>query len=165
MPRVVQRAIIHRPPDEVFSFVADAENNPKWHAHVHETHWLDDRETGPGRRGRQTGRLFWREWAFVAEVADWDPPHLVSFQVIEGYPVRTTIRVEPADAGSLLTLIVDTPPLLGRRIDQLFSWVLQRTTARRGRGDVARLEAALAREAARSDARSGPAPEREKHPT
>jgi uncharacterized membrane protein len=98
MPRVMQRASIHRPPDEVFAFVADAENNPRWHAHVHETHWLDDRDTGPGRRGRQTGRLFWREWAFVAEVVDWDPPNLVSFQVIEGYPVRTTIRVEPAEA-------------------------------------------------------------------
>jgi hypothetical protein len=145
MPTVVQRATIHRPPDVVFAFVADAENNPKWHAHVHETHWLDDRETGLGRRGRQTGRLFWREWAFVAEVVGWDPPNLVSFQVIEGYPVRTTIRVEPADAGSLVTLTVDTPAVLGRRLDPVVSWVLQRMTARRGRGDIARLEAALAR--------------------
>lgn len=149
MPRVVQRAIIHRPPAEVFAFVADAENNPKWHAHVDETHWLDDRETGPGRRGRQVGRLFGRDWAFVAEVADWDPPHLVSFQVIEGYRVRTTIRVEPAEEGSLLTITVDTPAVFGRRIDPLLSRILQRATAGRGRGDAARLEAALAADSRR----------------
>lgn len=50
MPRVEARATIERPPDEVFAFVADAENNPRWHAHVHETHWLDERETAA--RGR-----------------------------------------------------------------------------------------------------------------
>ncbi len=65
MPRMKGRATIDRPPEEVFAFVADAENNPKWHAHVHETHWLDDLEMGLGRRGRQVGRLFGRQWEFV----------------------------------------------------------------------------------------------------
>ncbi len=148
MPRMDGRAIIHRPPEEVFAFVADAENNPKWHAHVRETHWLDDEPTGPGRRGRQVGRLFGRDWAFVAEVVDWDPPNLVSFQVIEGQPARTTIRVEPADGGSLVSLTVEMPPILGQRIDPLFSWLLQRATAARGRSDIARLEAVLGHGAA-----------------
>ena len=38
---------IDRPADEVFADVAEAENNPRWHAHVLETRWLDD---GPMRR-------------------------------------------------------------------------------------------------------------------
>ncbi len=150
MPRMVGRGTVSRPPDEVFAFVADAENNPRWHAHVHRTTWIDDGPTRPGRRGRQVGRLFGRDWSFVAEVADWDPPKLVSFQVIEGQPVRTTIRVEPADAGSAVTLTVELPPILSARLDPLFSWLLQRATARRGRADIARLEAALAEDARRS---------------
>lgn len=147
---MVGRGTVSPPPDVVFAFVADAENNPRWHAHVRETKWIDDGPTRPGRRGRQVGRLFGRDWSFVAEVADWDPPRLVSFQVIEGQPVRTTIRVDPADSGSAVTLTVELPPILSARLDPLFSWLLERTTARRGRADIARLEAALAEDARRS---------------
>ena len=143
MPRLEGRATIDRPPDEVFAFVADAENNPRWHAHVHETHWLDERETGLGRRGRQVGRLFGRQWKFVAEVVEWDPPRVVTFQVVEGYPVRTRIRVEPAPGGSTLTLTVETPTILGGRIDPLLSRILEWMTAARGRSDVARLKSIL----------------------
>lgn len=143
MPRFQATAALDCPAEDLFAFVADAENNPKWHDHVHETRWLDDRETGLGRRGRQTGRLFGREWAFVAEVVEWDPPHLVTFQVIEGYGVRTSMRVEPAGAGSVLTLRVTTPTILGRRIDGLLTRVLARTMARRERSDIRRLKAHL----------------------
>jgi uncharacterized membrane protein len=143
MPRMEGRGTINRPPEEVFAFVANAENNPRWHAHVHETHWLDDRETGLGRRGRQVGRLFGRKWEFVAEIVEWDPPRLVTFQVIEGYPVRTTLRVEPAPSGSILTLSVETPPLLGKRLEPLLSRILDRMTAARGRSDIVRLKALL----------------------
>jgi uncharacterized membrane protein len=143
MPRIEGRATIDRPPEEVFAFVADAKNDLKWHDHVPETRWLDDRETGPGRRGRQAGLLFGRHWGFVAEVVDWDPPRLVSWQVIEGYPVRTTIRVEPAKGSSVMTLTVETPPLLGKRVDPLLSRFLEWMTAARGRSDIVRLQAIL----------------------
>ena len=144
MPHVEYQATIDRPSEEVFAFVADAENNPSWHAHVNETRWIDDGPIRLGRRGRQTGHLWGRDWAFVAEVAEWDPPHRVAFQVIEGYKVRTTIEVEPATAGSALTLIVDTPPNLGP-LDPVVSRLIKRLTGSRGRGDIERLKAALER--------------------
>ncbi len=148
MPELTYRATLPHPPDAVFDYVADAENNPTWHEHVRETRWLDDGPTRLGRRGRQTGRLFWRDWHFIAEIAEWDPPHLVAFQVIEGTRIRTTIRVEPSGEGTLMTLTVRTPRILGRRIDTLISRVMQRTTAKRERGDIARLRSALASAAA-----------------
>jgi hypothetical protein len=43
-----------------------------------------------------------------------------------------------------MTLTVRTPRILGRRIDTLISRVMQRTTAKRERGDIARLRSALA---------------------
>jgi uncharacterized membrane protein len=142
MPRLSYRAVIDRRPEEVFAFVADAENNPQWHAHVEETRWLDDRETGLGRRGRQTGHLWGRDWTFVAEVVEWDPPRLVTFQVVEGYRVRTSIRVDPDPVGAQLTLTVVTPPHLGA-LDPFVSRVLQGLTSARERGDITRLRAAL----------------------
>ena len=144
MPELRYRASIDHPPGTVFAFVSDAENNPRWHEHVEATRWLDEGPIRLGRRARQTGHLLFRDWVFVAEVAEWEPPHRVAFQVIEGYRVRTTIGVEPSGDGTVMTLTVRTPAILGRRVDALVSRVMQRTMAKRERGDIARLRAALA---------------------
>jgi uncharacterized membrane protein len=144
MPTATYTGVILAPPEEVFAFVADAENNPSWHEHVRDTRWIDDGPTRVGRRGRQTGRLWHRDWAFVAEVAEWDPPSHVAFQVIEGFRVRTSVRVEPAQANtSRVTLTVRTPRLPGRGVDAFASRVLRLVTRNRENGDFRRLRAAL----------------------
>jgi uncharacterized protein YndB with AHSA1/START domain len=145
MPTATYRGHIRATPEAVFAFVADAENNPRWHAHVRETHWIDPPPTALGRRGRQFGHLFFRDWAFVAEVAEWEPPQRVTFQVIEGYRVRTAIRVEPDGDGSLVELTVTTPRILGARVDALASRLLKRATRSRDGGDLRRLREALER--------------------
>jgi hypothetical protein len=125
--------------------VADAENNPRWHAHVRDTRWIDPPPTGLGRRGRQFGHLFFRDWAFVAEVVEWDPPRAVAFKVIEGYRVRTAIRVDPDGDGSTVTLTVTTPRIIGARVDAFAGRVLKRATRGRENGDFRRLREALER--------------------
>jgi uncharacterized membrane protein len=144
MPQATYSGVVRASPDEVFAFVADAENNPLWHAHVRETRWIDEGPTRLGRRARQFGHLFFRDWAFVAEVAEWDPPRRVTFQVIEGYRARTSIRIEPADGGdSRITLTVTTPRIPGPGVDGLMSRVMKRATRGRESGDFRRLRAAL----------------------
>lgn len=143
MPTATYRGHIRATPEAVFAFVSDAENNPRWHAHVRQTRWIDPPPTGLGRRGRQFGHLFFRDWTFVAEVVEWDPPRAVTFQVIEGYRVRTAIRVEPDGDGSMLTLVVRSPQVLGPTVDALVSRVLQRMMRNRENGDYRRLRAAL----------------------
>jgi uncharacterized membrane protein len=145
MPSVTYRAVLDHPPETVFAFVSDAENNPRWHEHVRETRWLDEGPTRLGRRGRQLGHLFGRDWAFVAEVVEWEPPRLVTFQVIEGYKVRTSIRTEPAAAGSgtEMTLTVTSPRILGDRIDRLVSALMVRSQGSRLIDDTERLRKAL----------------------
>lgn len=159
MPTATYRGPIRAAPEAVFEFVADAENNPRWHAHVQETRWIDPPPTGPGRRGRQLGHLFFRDWAFVAEVVEWDPPHAVTFQVVEGYRVRTAIRVEPDGDASIVTLTVTTPRIPGPGLDALASRILKRATRNRENGDFRRLRAALEREPVeRPDAAEGDEP-------
>ena len=143
MPTATYRGHIRATPQAVFDFVADAENNPRWHAHVRETRWIDPPPTGLGRRGRQEGHLFFRDWTFVAEVVEWDPPHAVTFQVIQGYRVRTAIIVEPDGDGAMLTLVVRSPQIVGPRVDALASRVLKRVTRGRETGDFRRLREAL----------------------
>ena len=145
MPTATYRGHIQATPEAVFAFVSDAENNPTWHAHVRDTQWIDPPPTGLGRRGRQFGHLFLRDWAFVAAVAEWDPPRAVTFQVIEGYKVRTAIRIEPDGDGSQVELTVTTPRILGPRVDAIASRILKRVTRKRESGDFRRLRDALER--------------------
>ena len=92
------------PPDEVFAFVGDATNNPKWRKNVVQTVWLDDGPMRVGRRGRQTARLLGRRWTVDAEVAEWDPPRHVAWRTVQGpVSVRSWIRVEAAATGSLVS--------------------------------------------------------------
>ena len=143
MPQATYRGLIRRPPEIVFAFVADAEHNPRWHAHVIETRWIDPGPMRLGRRGRQRGHLWGRDWTFVAAIAEWDPPRAVTFQVIEGTRIRTAIVVEPAEGGSLVTLTVTTPRILGRRVDAFLGHVLKLVTRSRENGDFRRLREAL----------------------
>lgn len=144
MPTATYTGVIAAPPEAVFAFVADAENNPAWHDHVRETRWIDEGPTRLGRRGRQFGHLFGRDWAFVAEVVEWAPPTDVTFQVIEGYAVRTAIHVEPDGASSSrVTLRVDTPRLPGPGVDAFASRLLRLVTRGRETGDFRRLREAL----------------------
>jgi uncharacterized membrane protein len=148
MPTATYTGIIQAPPESVFAFVADAENNPSWHAHVRSTRWIDEGPIRLGRRGRQSGHLWGRDWLFVAEVAEWDPPAHVAFQVVEGYRVRTTIDVVPADGGaSRVTLVVETPRLPGPGVDAAASRLMKLVTRGRESGDFRRLREALERTA------------------
>ncbi len=93
---------IDRPPEEVFGFIADAANNPKWRKNVVRTEWLDNGPMRVGRRGRQTARLLGREWTVEAEVVDWDPPRVAAWRTIQGpVSVRSWVRVERDGTGSL----------------------------------------------------------------
>ena len=93
---------IDRPPEEVFGFIADAANNPKWRKNVVRTEWLDNGPMRVGRRGRQTARLLGREWTVEAEVVEWDRPRVAAWRTIQGpVSVRSWVRVERDGTGSL----------------------------------------------------------------
>jgi uncharacterized membrane protein len=96
---------IERPPDEVFAFVGDAANNPRWRSNAVRTEWLDDGPMRVGRVGRQVSRVLGREWAVEAEVVEWDPPRMVVWRTVQGpIDVRSRFRVESDGTGSRLTI-------------------------------------------------------------
>ena len=113
---------IARSPAEVFAFVADAENNPRWRKNVVRTEWLDDGPMRVGRRGRQTARQLGREWTVDAEVAEWDPPRSAAWRSVQGpVSVRSWVRVEGDATGSLVRAGADggfTGPI-GRLLTRL----------------------------------------------
>ena len=133
---------IDRPAAEVFAFVADAENNPRWRSYVVETVWLDDGPMRVGRRGRQVSKVLGRPMAVVAEIAEWDPPRHVAWRAAAGFAsVRTDCTVEPEDGGCRLTIAAEgefTSPIM-----RLLSPLAIAVAKRQADGDVKKLKAAL----------------------
>lgn len=133
---------IDRPADEVFTFVADAENNPRWRSYVVETTWLDDGPMRVGRRGRQVSKVLGRPMAVVAEIVEWDPPRHVAWQAVAGFAnVRTDCTVEPEPGGCRLT--IEAEGEFGSRIMRLLSPLAIGVARRQADGDVKRLKTAL----------------------
>lgn len=133
---------IDRPADEVFAFVADAENNPRWRSYVVETVWLDDGPMRVGRRGRQVSKVLGRPMAVVAEIAEWDPPRHVAWRAVAGFAtVRTDCTVEPEAGGCRLTIIAEGE--FNSRVMRLLSPLAIAVAKRQADGDVKKLKAAL----------------------
>jgi carbon monoxide dehydrogenase subunit G len=133
---------IDRPADEVFAFVADAENNPRWRSYVTETRWLDDGPMRVGRKGVQVSRVLGRRMEVEAEIVEWDPPRHVAWQAFAGSAlVRTDCWVEPEDGGCRLTISAEgdfTNPVM-RLLSPLAIGMMKRQSDR----DTKKLKAAL----------------------
>ena len=94
---------IARPPDDVFAFVADLDNLPRWQPSVREVEWDDPLEEGA--TFAETRELLGRRARSRLEVTVLEPPRELTIRVVEG-PVPLTVRhlLEPSDRGTLLTL-------------------------------------------------------------
>jgi uncharacterized membrane protein len=104
MTRAELSTFIDRPPDEVFAFVADPANNPKWRSYVESSGWSDDGPMRVGRRGYQTSKIMGRRMSVEAEIVEWDPPHRVTWQTLQGgATVRSWVTVRPEGTGSMVT--------------------------------------------------------------
>lgn len=97
MPSAQRSITIARPPADVFAYVADGENGPKWRsAHIEIKHESGEgagaiyRQTVPGPMGRRVRADY--------EVTAFEPPSRLAFRAIAG-PVRPTGEYKLAAAG------------------------------------------------------------------
>jgi uncharacterized membrane protein len=127
---------VDAPPEAVFAFVADVENNPRWRSYVVDGRWLDDGPMRVGRRGQQSSKLLGRRWTVEAEVVEWDPPHRVVWATTAGdAAVRTACEVTADGSGSRVEVWTEgefTNPLL-RLLSPLLIATMKRQAASDGR--------------------------------
>jgi uncharacterized protein YndB with AHSA1/START domain len=107
MISVEDNVVIRRPLDEVFAFVADAENDPKWRDDHLETVRTSDGPIGPGTTYREVIKFMGRMEA-RAQIVEYEPRRRVALRLTSG-PLRPTLTYsfEPADGGTRLTYRVD----------------------------------------------------------
>lgn len=100
------RVIVRRPLEEVFAFISDFENEPRWKPGlVHEVQRLSPSGHGVGTRYREVLSAGGKQVALTFEVMAYEPNRRVGF-VASGSGTIGIYEVEPVAGGTKLTFTV-----------------------------------------------------------
>ena len=107
MPSAQGSVVIHRPVEEVFSFVADGETAMKWRPGVLDVKRLSGKGVGAAYRQGVKGPGG-RRIAADYEVTAFEPNRLIAFKAIAG-PVRPSgeYRFESSDGGTKVSFALN----------------------------------------------------------
>ena len=128
---------IERPPEDVYAFLADPENLPKWQNEV-----LEVRREGE-TRFTEVRTFVGRRVESTIDVTSAEPPRELALRAAAG-PVRFSVRhlLEPAGEGRTRLRIVGEAEGAGG-IFKLGGTLLRRAVERRARDDFERLKQLL----------------------
>jgi uncharacterized membrane protein len=97
--------LIDRPMKDVFAFVSDLNNGPKWQSQMVAVHQISSGSIGVGTTYKTTGELMGRRLEGKAEVTDYQPDSMFGFRMDAGpVQVRATISLKPAGTGTRFSL-------------------------------------------------------------
>ena len=105
MVELEYKVTIERPPAEVFAFLHDPANDPKWQVGTIETRQVSEGPVAVGTAFRQTARSAGRRWEVAYTLTEYDPPVRSALEGrIGGIRFRGGHELEPADGGTRLTV-------------------------------------------------------------
>lgn len=100
MVRATTSVEIERPADEVFAFVAEFTNNPRWQRGMRSCRWTSDPPHGVGATYEQQARFLGKDVRNTFRITAHDPGRRVSFESTGGsFPIAVTRTVEPLGEG------------------------------------------------------------------
>jgi len=104
--RVEASVVINRPVEEVFAYVDDEGNAPKWESYILEAEQTSEGPKGVGTTLRGVGQLLGQRIEFTAEITDYEPNRRVT-EKISGGPIslEQTLTFEPVEGGTRLTIV------------------------------------------------------------
>jgi uncharacterized membrane protein len=137
-----QTVHINRPAAEVFDFLVDLNNHPRFAAGINAVRGAEDGPLALGRRYGQTSTLLGRTVDADIEVTRCEPARELVLKTVTGLvPVTRTFRLAaPSEAETDLTCSVDAEPGKGMR---LMLPMLERTAREQIARTLQRLKAAL----------------------
>ncbi|MGH8909391.1 MAG: SRPBCC family protein [Egibacteraceae bacterium] len=114
MPRAEARIAINRSPEDVFAFVTDIRETPRWRRpHVLEADWLDEGEARVGARFRIVREFHGRRVDVVCEITAWEPPNRFAYRMAEGpVDLEAAYQWEPQSGGCRFTIVGADPAVV-----------------------------------------------------
>jgi hypothetical protein len=90
--------------DDVFSFIANAENNPKWDPDCITAKITSEEPIGGGTAGKSVLNILGKRYDSAFTYDEYDPPHLVSKQITAGHiKVEETNELKEVNNGTQLS--------------------------------------------------------------
>lgn len=133
---------IDRPVGEVFAFVSDATNNPRWQRGMRSCAWTSPPPIGVGSTYRQEAKFLGRTLVTEFEVVDHEPGRSITMRSTSGpFPITVRRSVTPIDASSSrVEAAISGDP---GRFFRIAGPLLQRLAQRSVSADYRRLKALL----------------------
>jgi uncharacterized membrane protein len=91
--------VIARPIGDVFAFVADARNRPRWDDSVDSEELTSPEPVGRGSTVRTRMRSMGRDYEYTWEIVEHEPPHRQRIESTSG-PLPTTLAYDLAEDGA-----------------------------------------------------------------
>jgi uncharacterized protein YndB with AHSA1/START domain len=105
-------AYIARPAAEVFAFIADVRNDPRWHTDVLEARLIEGTAVDQGSTFEIKTKPVMGVSGGTVAISEYDPPSRLVFDVRMGkLEPTTTFRVLPEGQGCRVTRRIDMEPL------------------------------------------------------
>lgn len=96
---------IDHPQQELFDFLSDPTNDPKWRESSESAEWASEGEVGVGSKLKSVDKFLGRKLESMAEITAWDPPTKYGQKTLSGpVPFEFTITLEPEGNGTQLKM-------------------------------------------------------------
>ena len=96
---------INRPPQEVFDYISNPENDLLWQPNLISSEWTTAEPAGVGSTKHVVTRVFGRKVEVNVEYTDWDPPNMYRFKSDDGpFSLVGTTKFEPKENGTQISL-------------------------------------------------------------
>jgi uncharacterized membrane protein len=132
---------VGRPPADVYAFLADPSNLPRWQDEVHEVRGATGKPLGSGASFTEVRSFMGKQIESTLEVAAAEPEHEFSLRSLSG-PVRFSLRhlLERSAVGTRVRLEGEADP---GKLFGLAGPLLRKAAERRTRSDLERLKRVL----------------------
>lgn len=111
MIRIKGAVVINRPVEEVFDFVADARNEPRYNPRIRRAEKVSDGPIGPGTRFRTETTSMGRTTEMIIEIIEYQRPRrLVSTTRLSAMDIHGTLTFDPVDSGTRMQWSWDVKP-------------------------------------------------------
>lgn len=141
MTRVEVGVLINRPPDEVFSYLSNFENNPLWQSGVQEATITSEGALDVGSTYTQVSKFLGRRIESRFEVVEYEPNRRVKAQSVESsFPITFTRAVEAEGDSTRVTAVIEGD---ATGFFKLAGPLLDRMTQRQIEADYANLKTVL----------------------
>jgi uncharacterized membrane protein len=134
MKPVVVTVDIDRPAEEVFAFLEEVENNPRWLKGMVSCTWTTPPPVAVGSRYEQVARFLGKQIRTSFEVTEHEPGTLVTISSRAGssFPLTVARRVEPTGAARcrVTETVVSDPSGFYRLAQPVLAWMVRRNIRR-----------------------------------